>query len=134
MSNFIRLSASERDYVPQRKKTFLEHNYVFQFTILLAKCKINLLNVFTRDYLRPWKSRTHPGPNSLIIIGCYSPGFPEWSLVWFWCMFIKMSAAGWLPCEYFPSTAKNYWLCIALYAINISCVNMSRGSHRQQPH
>jgi len=53
MSNFIRLSASERDYVPQRKKTFLEHNYVFQFTILLAKCKINLLNVFTRDYLRP---------------------------------------------------------------------------------
>lgn len=58
-----------------------------QFPILLAKCKVNFLNIFTQDYLRPWKFGTHPGPNSLIIIGCYLPGFLEWCLVWFWCVY-----------------------------------------------
>jgi len=29
MPNFIRLSTSERDYVAQRRKTFLQRNYVF---------------------------------------------------------------------------------------------------------
>jgi hypothetical protein len=104
----------------------------FELPISLAKCKINLLNIFTHDYLGPWKFGTHSGPNSFIIIGCYCPGFPEWCLVWFWCVCINMSGTGWLACKYRPSGAKNYWLCVALYAINISCVNMPRGSHRQK--
>jgi hypothetical protein len=47
---------------------------MFSIPILVAKCKINLLNIFTHDYLRPWKFGTHARPQSLIIIGCYRPG------------------------------------------------------------
>lgn len=55
MSNFIRLFASERGYVPRASvpEAISLMQLCPQFLILLAKCKINLLSLLTHDNLRP---------------------------------------------------------------------------------